>query len=66
MPAEPLTIKEVVAILKMVDRTIYRMANDREIPMYKIRGQWRIRRSELDAWLDEQAKNRVRTGVGDK
>lgn len=32
------------------------MAQKREIPAFKIRGQWRIKRSELDQWLDVQPR----------
>jgi hypothetical protein len=32
------------------------MANAGEIPAFKIRGQWRIKRTELDKWLDAQPR----------
>jgi hypothetical protein len=44
MADEVLTIKEVA------------MAADGEIPAFKIRGQWRIRRAELDQWMDAQPR----------
>ena len=27
-----------------------------EIPAFKVRGQWRIRRAELDRWMDKQPR----------
>lgn len=53
---EVLTIKEVAALLKLAHRTVYTMAQQGEIPAFKIRGQWRIRRSELDRWMDAQPR----------
>ena len=41
---EVLTIKEVAALLKLAEKTVYSMANAGEIPAFKIRGQWRIKR----------------------
>jgi excisionase family DNA binding protein len=53
---EVLTIKEVAALLKLAEKTVYSMAQQGEIPAFKIRGQWRIRRSELDQWIDKQPR----------
>jgi len=56
MPDEVLTIKEVAALLKLAEKTVYAMANAGEIPAFKIRGQWRIKRAELDQWIDAQPR----------
>ncbi len=53
---EVLTIKDVAAILKLAEKTVYAMANAGEIPAFKIRGQWRVRRADLEKWLDAQPK----------
>lgn len=53
---EVLTIKEVAALLKLAEKTVYSMAQQGEIPAFKVRGQWRIRRSELDRWIDKQPR----------
>lgn len=55
---EVLTIKEVAALLKLAEKTVYAMANAGELPAFKIRGQWRIRRTELERWMDEQPRGR--------
>ena len=54
MPDEVLTIKEAAALLKLAEKTVYTMAQAGEIPAFKIRGQWRIKRSEFDLWLDSR------------
>ncbi len=56
IPDEILTIKEVAALLKLADKTVYAMAAAGEIPAFKIRGQWRIKRTELDQWMDGQPR----------
>ncbi len=56
MSDEVLTIKEVAALLKLAEKTVYAMANAGEIPAFKIRGQWRIKRADLDKWLDAQPR----------
>ena len=56
MPDEVLTIKDVAALLKLAEKTVYAMANAGELPAFKIRGQCRIQRAELDRWLEEQPR----------
>ena len=56
---EVLTIKEVAALLKLAEKTVYSMAQQGEIPAFKVRGQWRTRRSELDRWMDKQPRGRA-------
>ena len=56
MPNEVLTIKEAAALLKLAEKTVYAMAQAGEIPAFKIRGQWRITRTEFDGWLASQSR----------
>jgi excisionase family DNA binding protein len=51
-----LTIKEIAEILKLADKTVYSMAQDGELPVFKVRGQWRIRRVDFEGWMIKQAK----------
>lgn len=50
------TTKQVAAPLKLAEETVYAIAQAGEIPAFKIRGQWRIRRIELDQWIDAQPR----------
>ncbi len=52
MPDDILTIREVADLLKLADKTVYSMAQRGELPAFKIRGQWRIRRVDLDRWVE--------------
>ena len=58
MTDELLTIKEVAVLLKLADKTVYSMAQRGELPAFKVRGQWRIRRVELDGWIDARPRGR--------
>jgi excisionase family DNA binding protein len=53
--ADPvLTIREVAGVLKLAEKTVYSMASDGELPAFKIRGQWRVRRADFESWLNSQ------------
>ena len=56
MTDEVLTIKDVAAILKLAEKTVYAMANEGELPAFKVRGQWRLRKVDFDRWMEMQAK----------
>jgi excisionase family DNA binding protein len=51
-----LTIKEIAEILKLAEKTVYSMAQDGELPAFKVRGQWRMRRVDFEGWMTMQAK----------
>lgn len=56
MSDELLTIQDVASRLKLAERTVYAMAAEREMPAFKVRGQWRVRRSDFERWLDSIAR----------
>ena len=56
MTNEILNIKEVAAPLRLAEKTVYSMAQKGELPAFKIRGQWRIRRADLDDWIAAQRR----------
>ena len=49
-----LKIKEVAALLKVGEKTVYSMAQSGELPAFKVRGQWRFSRKDLDDWIETQ------------
>ncbi len=51
---EILTIREVGTLLKIGEKTAYTMAQSGELPGFKVRGQWRFRRSDIDDWIHDQ------------
>jgi len=50
-PSDLLTVKEVAEILRVSQPTILRMIDDGELRAIRVRNQWRIRRSDLDEYL---------------
>jgi len=61
---EVLTMREVAALLKIGEKTAYTMAQERELPGFKVRGQWRFRRGDIDAWIERQKGNAGEAGRG--
>lgn len=51
---EVLKIKDVATLLKVGEKTVYSMAQSKELPAFKVRGQWRFSRKDIDAWIEQQ------------
>lgn len=49
-----LTLPEVAVLLKVAEKTVYTMAQTGQIPAFKVRGQWRFKRHDIERWIDEQ------------
>lgn len=56
MTDEILTLPEVAQLLKVAEKTVYTMAQKAELPAFKVGGQWRFRRTDLDAWIDAKTR----------
>ena len=54
MAAEQLmTIEEVAKYLRVQKRTVYDWLKKGKIPAFKIVGQWRFKKENIDTWLDK-------------
>ncbi len=51
-----LTTEEVIEILRVNTRTLYRLIRTAGLPAVRVGRQWRFRRSDLESWL---SRNRV-------
>lgn len=51
-----LTIRDVAEMLKLTEKTIYRLASEGEIPGFKAGGSWRFRRDEIEAWTRKETE----------
>jgi excisionase family DNA binding protein len=49
---ELLTAEDVRAYLRVNARTVYRLIRSGELPAARVGRQWRVSRSDLDAFLD--------------
>lgn len=57
---EILTLPEIAQLLKVAEKTVYTMAQKGEIPAFKVGGQWRFRRVDLNAWIDRKTRRAAR------
>jgi len=49
-----LTTKQLLELLQLDRTTVYRMLSEGRLPGFKVGGQWRFSRQEIQAWLREQ------------
>lgn len=47
-----LTLPEAAELLHVSTRTLQRMIRRRELPAFKVGGQWRVRESQLTRWIE--------------
>lgn len=48
------TPKQLAEYLQLSPRTVYRLLERNELPGFRVGGQWRFRKSEVDYWLDRR------------
>jgi excisionase family DNA binding protein len=48
--AEAYTSEEVAQYLKLHPYTVRRLARVKKIPAFRVGGQWRFRRDDIDRW----------------
>lgn len=59
-----LTIDELAAYLKISKSTLYKLAQNGEVPGQKVGKHWRFRRDIIDQWLAESASATRRKDAG--
>ena len=57
MPDEILTLPEVAELPKVAEKTVYTMAQKGRLPAFKVGGQWRFQRVDIDRWIEQQKAN---------
>jgi PTS system nitrogen regulatory IIA component len=55
-PGDILTIRQLSEYLMVSEKTIYRMLDRSLLPAVRVGAQWRFRKRDVDAWLDEQVR----------
>jgi excisionase family DNA binding protein len=55
-----LTVHEVAEYLRMSETKVYRLAKDRQIPVFRIGKSWRFRKDLLDDWLSQQTESSLK------
>ena len=54
MDDQILTLKEVAAYLRLAEKTAYRLASEGKLPGFKVGGSWRIKKDDLEKWIESQ------------
>lgn len=54
MQDEILTLPEVAQLLKVAQKTVYSMAQKGQFPSFKVGGQWRFKRVDIDQWIEQR------------
>jgi excisionase family DNA binding protein len=63
---EILKLRDVADLLKVGEKTVYSMAQTGELPAFKVRGQWRFSRKDIDAWIEQQKHTAHDVGEDDQ
>lgn len=57
---EVLTVREVATLLKINEKTAYKLAGRGEIPGFKVGGSWRFEKAQLEEWMKSKTSERIR------
>ena len=57
MPEQLLTLEQVAKYLNVDRFTVYRLVAQKQLPAFKVGGQWRFKRKMLEAWLRKHASS---------
>jgi excisionase family DNA binding protein len=47
----------VAQLLKVAEKTVYSTAQKSQLPAFKVGGQWRFQRVDMDRWIEQQKAN---------
>ncbi len=56
-----LTLSEAAELLHVSTRTLHRMIRNGELPAFKVGGQWRMRESQLQQWVEHRESSGLAT-----
>jgi len=58
---EVLTVRELAELLRVDEKTVYRMAQRGELPGFKVSGSWRFEQGDIRAWIEARKRAGVRS-----
>ena len=59
---EVLTVRQLAVLLKINEKTAYKLAARGEIPGFKVGGSWRFERNEIERWIKRQTEKQRQSG----
>jgi excisionase family DNA binding protein len=54
-----LTLSEAAELLHVSTRTLHRMIRNGDLPALKVGGQWRVRETQLQQWVEHRESSAV-------
>ena len=54
-----LTLSEAARLLQVSTRTLHRMIRSGALPALKVGGQWRVRETQLQQWVEQRETSAV-------
>lgn len=65
MAGQILTIREVADLLKINEKTAYKLVAERKIPGFKVGGSWRFRTEDIDNWIEAKLDENSAAALGE-
>jgi len=59
-----ISVRDVARHLNVSEKTIYRMIKDEMIPCFRVGGQWRFDRREINSWIEDTRQFSYGTATG--
>ena len=53
------TVEEVAVYLRLPQSTVYKLAQDRVLPGFKVGKHWRFRREAILKWIDDSENKKL-------
>lgn len=60
MNEQILTVREVAVMLKINEKTVYRLALEGRVPGFKVGGSWRFRSGDIEDWIAAEVRKTAR------
>lgn len=55
-PTPAITVRDVALYLNVDEKTIYRLAQRRELPGFKVAGAWRFHLVDIQLWIEAKKR----------
>ncbi len=59
MTDKTFTVKQLVEILGVSERTVFRLIDEKKIEGFKVGREWRFEQKDIDAFIEHQRKKAV-------
>jgi excisionase family DNA binding protein len=51
---QALTVRDVASLLRVDEKTVYRLTRKGQLPGFKVAGAWRFKTTDVEAWVEQQ------------